>query len=188
MATFSVIYDACVLYPAPLRDLLMRLAMTNLFKAHWTDTIHEEWITALLRQDKYPREKLEKVRDLMDRHIKDAKVYGYEELISGLNLPDPNDRHVLAAAIKVNADAIISFNAKDFPDSVLESYGIELIHPDDFIYYQLDLNIAVSCKAVKGQRQALKNPPKTVEEFLNILQKQELPQTVSVLRKYADLI
>ena len=188
MATFSVIYDACVLYPAPLRDLLMRLAMTNLFKAHWTDRIHEEWIRALLRQNKHPREKLEKVRDLMDKHIKDAKVYGYEELILGLELPDPNDRHVLAAAIKVNADAIISFNAKDFPRSVLENYAIELIHPDDFIYYQLDLNLSLSCKAIKGQRQALKKPSKTVEEFLKILQKQELPQTVSVLRNYKGLI
>lgn len=75
MAKFSVIYDACVLYPAPLRDLLMRLATTDLFKVHWTDTIHEEWITALLRQGKYQREDLEKTRDLMDRHIKDAKVY-----------------------------------------------------------------------------------------------------------------
>ena len=188
MATFSVIYDACVLYPAPLRDLLMRLAVTGLFKAHWTDTIHEEWITALMRQGKFQREKLDKVRELMDRHIKDAKISGYEELIPSLNLPDPNDRHVLAAAIKVNADAIISFNAKDFPNSALDRYDIELIHPDDFIYYQLDLNVALCCKAVKNQRQALKNPPKTVEEFLNILQKQELPQTVSVLRKYADLI
>lgn len=188
MAKFSVIYDACVLYPAPLRDLLMRLAVTGLFKAYWTDKIHEEWITALLRQGKHSRENLEKVRDLMDKHVADAKVLGYESLIHGLTLPDMNDCHVLAAAIKVNADAIISFNAKDFPCETLDNYGIELLHPDDFIYYQLELNPILCCKVIKNQREALKKPPKTLEEFLLILQQQSLPQTVSTLRQYTDFI
>ncbi|ALG66735.1 PIN domain-containing protein [Beggiatoa leptomitoformis] len=188
MASFSVICDACVLYPAPLRDLLMRLALADLFKAHWTDKIHEEWINALLRQNKYKRDELEKVRDLMDKHIKDAKVDGYETLINGLSLPDENDRHVLAAAIKINADAIITFNTKDFPSDVLNQYAIEVIHPDDFIFYQLELNSALCFQAIKEQRQTLKNPPKTAEEFLRILQKQSLQQTVSKLAEYINFI
>ena len=98
MARFSVILDACVLYPAPLRDTLMRLAQTDLFKAYWTEQIHEEWIEALLREGRFSREKLETIRDLMDSHIADAKVTGYEGLITSLALPDDNDRHVLAAA------------------------------------------------------------------------------------------
>ncbi len=97
---FSVIYDACVLYPAPLRDSLMHLALTDLFKARWTDQIHAEWINALLRRDQYDRKILERTRDLMDSSVRDAKVIGYEWLIDSLDLPDPNDRHVLAAAIK----------------------------------------------------------------------------------------
>ncbi len=188
MATFSVIYDACVLYPAPLRDLLMRLAVTDLFKAHWTDKIHEEWINALLRQNKYKLEDLEKVRDLMDKHIKDAKIYGYELLINNLVLPDENDRHVLAAAIKINADAIITFNTKDFPSEILSQYAIEVIHPDDFIFSQLELNLALCLKAIKEQRLTLKNPPKNPDEFLLILQKQCLQQTVSKLEEYIDSI
>jgi hypothetical protein len=99
MSKFTVVYDACVLYPAPLRDLLMNLALTNLFKAHWTDRIHEEWINALMRENRFTREKLEHVRDLMDRHAGDAKITGYESLIGAVSLPDPNDRHILAAAI-----------------------------------------------------------------------------------------
>jgi hypothetical protein len=99
VAKFSVIYDACVLYPAPLRDLLMQLALTDLFKARWTDQIHEEWIQALLRWEKYDRIILERTRELMDASVRDAKVSGYEELIEALVLPDPDDRHVLAAAI-----------------------------------------------------------------------------------------
>jgi len=136
---FSVIYDACVLYPAPLRDCLLRLALTDLFKAHWTDHIHAEWIGALLRDGRYEEQKLNMVRDLMDAHVRDAKVTGYEPLINSLQLPDPEDRHVLAAAICCNADAIITFNLKDFPEAALVPFGIDVIHPDDFVYYQLDM-------------------------------------------------
>ena len=139
MTKYSVIYDACVLYPAPLRDLLMRLALTDLFKARWTDAIHEEWITALLRKNKFDRTALERTRNLMDAHVRDCKITGYEYLIECLELPDPNDRHVLAAAIKAGANAIITSNLKDFPGNVLSKYDIEAIHPDDFIYYQIDL-------------------------------------------------
>jgi predicted nucleic acid-binding protein len=185
---FSVILDACVLYPAPLRDLLLRLGMADLFKARWTETIHEEWITSVLRQGRHTREQLERTRDLMDRHVLDARVTGYEALIPSLTLPDPKDRHVLAAAIKANADAIVTFNLKDFPEAVLRPYSLEAIHPDDFVHYQIDLAPGKACFAIKSQREALKNPPKTKEEFLTILRKQQLPKTVSALESYIDLI
>ena len=84
MAKFTVVFDACVLYPAPLRDTLMRLALTDLFKAHWTEMIHAEWINALLRQDKHSKETLERTRDLMDKHVRDAKVFNFESLISSI--------------------------------------------------------------------------------------------------------
>jgi predicted nucleic acid-binding protein len=188
VAKFSVIFDACVLYPAPLRDLLMHLALTDLFKARWTDEIHKEWINALLRRKQYDRKVLERTRDLMDASVRDAKVVGYEWLIESLDLPDPNDRHVLAAAIKAGANAIVTTNLKDFPSCELSKYDVEAIHPDDFIYYQIDLAPAITCGAIKRQRQSLKTPPKTVDEFLSILQKQQLPQTVSTLKNYIDLL
>lgn len=75
-AAFSVIYDACVLYPAPLRDLLMHLALTDLFKTRWTDKIHDEWINALLRRNQYKLSYLERTCDLMDASVRDAKVTG----------------------------------------------------------------------------------------------------------------
>lgn len=188
MARFAVLFDACVLYPAPLRDSLMRLANFDLFKAYWTDAIHEEWINALLREEKYTRDVLERVRELMDSHVPDAKVEGYECLIEGLTLPDPDDRHVLAAAIKCKADAIVTFNQKDFPADYLQTFQIEVIHPDDFIYYQIDMAPAICCRAFRDQRNALKKPPMTEEEFLIGLQKQQLPQTVSLLKSYSGLI
>lgn len=188
MAKFSVIYDACVLYPAPLRDLLMRLALTDLFQARWSDDIHAEWITALIRTGRFKRDSLERIRNLMDEHVRDAKVDGYESLISTINLPDPNDRHVLAAAIRCNADAIITFNSKDFPQSALLEYAIEVIHPDDFILYQIDFSPSKVCHAIKKQREALKNPTKNKADFLATLQKQRLPQTVSALKEYIEFI
>ncbi len=166
----------------------MQLAVTDLFKARWTDQIHEEWIEALLRRDKYDRKILERTRGLMDSSVRDAKVFGYEQLIEGLVLPDPDDRHVLAAAIKAGADAIVTFNLKDFPNTVLSKYNIEAVHPDEFIYSQIDLAPVLACGAIKRQRESLKNPSKSKDEFLAILQKQQLPQTVSALRVYIELI
>lgn len=81
MKRFTVVLDACVLYPAPLRDLLMRLALTDMFKAHWTDHIHAEWINALLRTGNFQKNTLTRVRDLMDQHVRDAKVFNYKPLI-----------------------------------------------------------------------------------------------------------
>jgi len=188
MKKFSVVLDACVLYPAPLRDLLMRLSVTDLFKSHWTDQIHEEWIQALLRKGEHTQEKLTRVRDMMDAHVRDAKVTNYEDLIDSVDLPDPDDRHVLAAAIKCNADAIITYNLKDFSEKVLAKYSIEAIHPDDFVYYQLDLAPSIVCNVVKHQREALKNPAMNKNEFLSCLLKQQLPQTASGLKKYIELI
>lgn len=188
MSQFSVIYDACVLYPAPLRDCLMRLALTDLFKARWTDQIHDEWINAVLKEGKVSRDSLLAVRELMDAHVRDAKVTGYESLIDVIQLPDPDDRHVLAAAIRCNADAIVTFNLKDFPEPTLAEYGIDVIHPDDFIYYQIDMAPAHCCDALRKQRLALQNPPYTVDEFLAILQKQQLPQTVSKLRDFTAFL
>ncbi|MHA7817961.1 MAG: PIN domain-containing protein [Pseudohaliea sp.] len=184
MSKFTVVYDACVLYPAPLRDVLLRLALTDLFKAHWTDRIHDEWIAALVRQGIQQREKLEQVRALMDAHVRDALVTGYEPLIDTLDLPDPDDRHVLAAAIRCNADAIVSFNLKDFPTDALAPYGIDVLHPDDFICYQVAMAPAVCCEALRRQRLALRNPAFSVSDFLATLQKQQLPQTVSRLRAF----
>lgn len=166
----------------------MRLALTDLFKAHWTDQIHDEWINALLREGKHSRESLERVRVLMNANVRDALVTGYEPIIDTIVLPDPDDRHVLAAAIRCGADAIVTFNIKDFPAAVLAPLNIEVIHPDDFIYYQLDMAPSVCCTAFRTQRAALKNPPLDVDTFLAALQRQQLPQTVSCLRLFAELL
>jgi predicted nucleic acid-binding protein len=123
--SFTAFLDACVLYPAPLRDLLMELAVADLFRAKWSTQVHEEWIEAVLaeRAD-LTRERLQRTRTLMEAHVRDALVSGYEELIESLDLPDPDDRHVLAAAIRGRADLIVTANLKDFPADRLAKWSL----------------------------------------------------------------
>ena len=113
MAGFTAFYDANVLYPAELRNLLMHLALIGLFRAKWSADVHEEWISSLLKKrPDLTRDKLERTRILMDQHAVDALVTDYEDLIPGLQLPDPDDRHVLAAAIRGHADVIVTINLR----------------------------------------------------------------------------
>lgn len=189
MSSFTAVYDACVLYPAPLRDLLMHLALSGMFRAKWTNEIHDEWIRNVLKdRPDLKAEQLERTRTLMNSHVRDCLVTNYEDLIPALVLPDSKDRHVLAAAIRSGADVIVTYNLKDFPSDVLGKYGIEAQHPDKFIMHLLDLAPQVVCAAVKRQRQNLKNPPKTVAELLEVLEQQSLPETVGTLRAFSELI
>ena len=120
----------------------------------------------------------------MDQHAVDALVTGYEDLIPGLQLPDPDDRHVLAAAIRGHADVIVTINLRDFPSDTIGPFGIEAQHPDEFILHLLDLAPGAVVAAAENHRQSLKKPPKTVSEYLETLERQGLTQTVSVLREY----
>jgi len=185
--TEQVVYDACVLYPAPLRSLFMYLALSGLFRARWTDAIHEEWIRNAIRD--YPgftRTMANRVRELMDAHVHDALVTGYEWRIPSLTLPDSNDRHVLAAAIECQASVIVTFNLRHFPKEVVDAYGIEARHPDEFVAQYLDSNEDRVCTAVRLQRASLKNPPIAVDGFLDILERQQLPTTASRLGTLAQ--
>jgi predicted nucleic acid-binding protein len=165
LGNFTAFLDASVLYPAPLRDLLLELAVADVYRAKWSDAVHEEWITAVLRaRHDLTRRQLERTRALMNAHARDALITGFEPLIDVLDLPDPDDRHVLAAAIKGRADLIVTTNLKDFPAASLGRWGIEAQHPDEFLTHQFHLSEPAFLQAVKTVRQRLKNPPKSVED------------------------
>jgi predicted nucleic acid-binding protein len=184
-----VVYDACVLYPATLRDLLIELAVSRLFLAHWTDTIHDEWIRNLLerRTDLTPRQ-LERTRNLMNDAVPGSLVTGFEPIMANLNLPDPNDRHVLAAAIHANARGIVTFNLKDFPAVHLEPHDLQAIHPDEFVLHWLKLHPERVTQAIRNTRSRLRNPTRTVDEHLGRLHSQGLPKTVTMLATQRNLI
>jgi predicted nucleic acid-binding protein len=182
----KVLLDACVLYPAALRDFLMRLAVVGVFDARWTDAIHDEWIGSLLRSRPELKDRLARTRSLMDASVRDSLVSGYERLIADLNLPDEKDRHVLAAAIHAKADIILTFNLRDFPSERLRPYGIEANSPDDFLTLQLGSQLEAVCDAVRRQRSGLKNPPMTASQFLATLASQGMPGTADILRIHIE--
>jgi predicted nucleic acid-binding protein len=185
----TAIYDANILYPAPLRDLFIRLAQAGLVRARWTEAIHDEWVRNVLADNTaLSPERLARTRTLMNDAVRDCLVTGYEDRIESLSLPDPDDRHVLAAAIRANAEVIVTFNLKDFPASVLVSHNIEALHPDEFLATLFDAAPGPVCAAVKRQREGLRNPPKTAEELLATLESQGLVQTVIRLRQFVELL
>ena len=183
------IYDANILYPAPLRDLLIRIAQSGLVLARWSETIHDEWTRNVLKANPHlSAERLARTRSLMNEAVRDCLVTGYKKLIATLSLPDPEDRHVLAAAICAKASVIVTFNLKDFPAKTLARFNIKAQHPDAFLTDLLNQSAGLVCAAVKRQRESLRNPLRTIEELLTTLENQGLIQTVIRLRQYIDLL
>lgn len=139
MPLLTAILDACVLYGDRPRDLLIRLARPGrerkaaMYRARWTDAIHDEWTSNLKanRPDLAP-EKIDRTRALIDLAVPDCLVTDYEPLIGGILLPDEGDRHVVAAAIRGEADLVVTYNLKDFPREALAPYGLEAQDPDSF--------------------------------------------------------
>lgn len=189
IAGYTVILDACVLYPAPLRDFLLELAGSGIFRARWTDRIHDEWIRNLLaNRSDIAAERLARTRQMMNDAVLDSLVEGYDELIPALKLPDPDDRHVLAAAIHSGADGIVTLNLKDFPAEVARQYTLDIIHPDDFLHQQFGLDPAAVVTTAQRCRMRLKKPPKSAADYLDTLEAQALPQLVAELKRFVDVI
>jgi hypothetical protein len=124
----------------------------------------------------------------MDSNTRDALVTGYENLISSLQFPDPDDRHVLAAAIVGRCDVIVTANLKDFPDAALAPFGIDAQHPDEFLCNHLNLAQGLFCRCVQKIRSRLKNPPSTANEYLEALTRNGLVATAAELRPFAELL
>jgi hypothetical protein len=189
MDAFTAIFDSCVFYSAPLRDILLELSGEGIFRARWTHQIHDEWIRNVLANNSHIKpEQLARTRQLMDRAVPECLILGYEHLINSVNLPDNNDRHVLAAAIVARAGVIVTFNTKDFPEHELKPYGLKAQHPDDFLISQFDLANGPVCAAIKRLRSRLKNPPMNVAAYLANLRQQQLLQFEQRLQLFKDVI
>lgn len=180
---FVVLYDANVLYPSTLRDLLIRIAQSGLVQAKWSDRILDEVFDNLKanRPDLDPA-RLDRTRQLMNRSVRDVLVIGYEPIQAGLNLPDPDDHHVLAAAIKAKAQVIVTRNLKDFPGEQMAPWNIDVKSPDQFVLGQIDLNREAVYGAIQRIADSWKSPPGTVGDVLNRLEGDGLVEAVASLR------
>jgi hypothetical protein len=145
--------DANVLYPIALSDLLLDVAGADAYRPLWSADIHGEWVRGRLRDHPSEAPGLERRRAAMDRFFPDAVVTGYQDIIPSLILPDPDDRHVLAAAIHGGANTLVTLNLRDFPADVLGRTPITVVHPEPFLVDLIDhdANAARSayCWAVK---------------------------------------
>lgn len=179
----AAVLDACVLYPAPLRDLWMHLTVQYVFQPKWTAQIQEEWIRSVLenRPDLRP-EQLARTRALMERWGRDWEVPEYHAPLSGLSLPDPDDCHVLAAAISARVPLVVTFNLADFPEAALAPHGVRAVHPDTFACELLEADPEGFLEAVRTHRAALGNPPKGQEEYLQTLRGAGLVGTAARLQ------
>jgi len=188
---YIVVYDACVFYPAPVRDILMELAQpgNDLFQAKWTRQIEAEWIRSLAEdRPDISIEKLHEIARHMIVAVPDCIVDNYQDLVASLHLPDSGDLHVFAAAIRCKAQAIITFNLKDFPVASLADYDIEPIHPDIFLINQFDLSQGKVLDAVKNIRLRLKKPPVTAARYIDNLASLGLTAFSNMLREFEHLI
>ena len=181
--------DASVLYPSVTRSILMHLAAFGTYQALWSDAVHDEWVAALLRNrpDLSPA-RIARTRALMDAHVNNATVAGFEPLIATLTLPDPNDRHVLAAAIHGGASVMVSANLKDFPATALAPHNITAEHPDIFISGLIDADPHSALAVFAADRAAMTRPPMTIAEYLVALDAHDLRQTVSKQKGFASAI
>jgi len=181
---FIVIYDANVLYPNTLRDLLIRIAQQpHLVQAKWTGDIVDEMLRALQRnRPDLTEEKAARLRDLINGSVRDCLVTGYQPLVEALELPDPDDRHVLAAAIKAGAQLIVTRNRKDFPVKVLAHWDIRPKSPDDFVRDVMDFDSQAVWACVQQIVDSRTKRPVTVDDVLGELQRDGLVASAAALR------
>ncbi|MFK7933857.1 MAG: PIN domain-containing protein [Saprospiraceae bacterium] len=178
------VLDACILYPAPLRDLLLYIADASLFQPKWSDQINEEWVRNLLKnRSNLKRKGLDRTVKEMNRAFADANVNPNKEEIEILVLPDLDDRHVLATAIKAKAERIITANLKDFPPTYIQQFKISVQHPDKFIHQLINDYPNEVLIAFRKQVGNLKNPPRTELEVIESLKKCGLTNSSLLLKQ-----
>jgi predicted nucleic acid-binding protein len=185
---FVVVLDANVLYPFRVRDALLRFAEAGLFRARWSPTIMDEWTRNLIERRPDFEASIRAQMAAMKRAFPESCVTGGESLIPALILPDPDDRHVLATAIRTSAEHIITENLKDFPDEALAPFGITAVTPDDFLSSTFELYPGDALSTLRNMRQDYQNPPFTPGEFIFELQRKGLPKLASMLKEHIDLL
>jgi len=183
---FTVILDANVLYPFRVRDVLLRFYEEGLFRARWTDQIIDEWTRNLIRKQPDLEDSVRAQVEQIRQHFDEAWVWGFEPLIDSLHLPDPGDRHVLAAAIVCGAQHVVTENLKDFPSEILDEFDIEAIDADEFLFRTFQLYPANAVSIFRQMRSDYTNPPYGQGEFILNLTANGLPRTASMLKQYTS--
>ena len=177
---FTCVLDTNIIYPIEIRDLLFWFAHYDLFTPKWSVHIFDEWEEVMGRKG-IKKEEIEKRTRIANLAFPDALVENYEPLIMGLTLPDEKDCHVLAAAIKTNANVIVTNNLKDFPSNYLATFGLVAKSADDFIADIIDLNPDKAIEAFGKLVLNRRNPDLDEFEVLDNLRKNGLTNSANYL-------
>lgn len=179
---FPVLFDTCALYPIGLADLLLRLGDKRAFRPLWSRDILLELEQNLLDNVPLTPTQVNRRISAMREHFPDAEVRDYEGLVEAMRC-DEKDRHVLAAAVRSNAELIVTFNIRDFPVIALKPYEIEAMHPDDFLLDQLDLYSGLTLEALEEQAAAYRDPAMAADDLLDLLERTGLPRFAAEVRE-----
>jgi hypothetical protein len=175
------VFDACILYPFHLRNIIVQAAVDRLVDARWTDEIHDEWIRSLAADTPtIPIERLQTTRRLMNDAL---TISGYEDLVPTVSLPDPDERHVVAAAIAAGASIILTSNLKDFPAAALKKYGLRRQTPDAFLTGLYDHVPDLVVGSLANARRNLNKSRVSASDFIEILNHQKLTQLATRIRQ-----
>ncbi len=183
-----VVLDANVLFPFRTRDILLRFHHAGLLQARWTERILDEWTRSLLARKPHLEGSIRSQRRAMDEHFDDALVSGYEPLVEALDLPDADDRHVLAAAIRCGAGYIVTNNLADFPEEVLTRFDIGAMSADAFLSQTVELYASEALAVLRALRAHYRNPPFTPSGFVLDLTAKGLPRLAALAERHRELL
>ena len=178
------ILDANVLFPYRKRDILLRCFEAEIFQARWSKRILDEWTRNLIKRMPQIRDSILSQQQAMMKLFPDAVIKGHEPLAAALDLPDPDDRHVLAAAIHCRARHIVTENTKDFPTNELRKYEIEAFTADEFLTRLFDLDGDATMSILGKMRKDYSKPAFSPSEFLEDLSAKGLPKLAVRAREH----
>jgi predicted nucleic acid-binding protein len=179
---FSALYDANVLYPFEIRDVLMVAARTGVFRVLWSDEILDECARNLIKDGRATQDNMDRMFTAMKKLYPNATVTGFHHLIPSMTC-EANDRHVLAAAVLAKADVIVTYNHVDFPPASVEPHAIEIQAPDEFVRNILALSPDSFLKFFRDNAQRRHKPPMTPEQVATYLAEGEMPESGAQLLK-----
>lgn len=179
---FPAFFDTCTLYGSTLNDLILWLAEGGAFRPLWSDGVMRELRKNLVEAG-HDEDLIDKRLTQMQVAFPDAMVDGYERLVSGMTC-DEKDRHVLAAAVRANADVLVTFNLKDFPNACVADYEIQIVHPDEFLLDQFDLYPKLVLETLQRLVDIYANPSITMDDLFERLIRSGVPKFVEEVRRF----
>ena len=185
---FTVVLDANVMYPSRKRDVLLSFYEAGLYRARWTHEILEEWTTRLSENLPDKKERVCALKTKLIQEFPEAFVSGHEGLADSLDLPDKDDKHVVAAAIRCGAQIIVADNGKHFPSESLQDLDIEVLSADAFLTETFDLFQFQALSVMREIRSRLNKPSYTPSEFIMDLTAKGMPLLASELRERVRFI